>query len=141
MNTQDLPFNWNLTRNHVCPAVLTCNFKTSFHVYIILSGKHIIHTSVYLLYPETCAHSDITYLDDSTNLLSLFRVLRNPSISLPFLLHPNSWMTHITCRREVKLITPIHITFINPSCNLHTLKNSDLDLLHLNTLNIYLCVS
>jgi hypothetical protein len=137
MNTQDLPFNWNPTRTQVCPAVLTCNFKSSFHAYIILSGEHIIHTSVNYCTLRQLPHADITYLGDSTNLLSLFRVLRNLSISLPFLLHRNLWMTDITCRREMKLIMPIHITFINPSCSLHALKTSNLNLLHLNTLNIY----
>jgi hypothetical protein len=110
-------------------------FKTSYHTYTWL--KHDFPYSTLRHVPL----SYITYLVDSTNLLSLFRVLRNLSILLPFLLLPNSWMTHITCRREVKLNTPTLMTFINPSYSLHALKTSDLGHLHLNIPNISLYVS
>jgi len=103
-----LPFNWGLIRIQVCPAVLSC-FQG------IVLCTLIVHT--YLPYC-TLRHMPLTYitiLDNSTNLLSLFKVLGNFPISL----HPNSWVTYITWQGEEKSNTPIHLTSINQSFSSH----------------------
>jgi hypothetical protein len=87
MNTQDLPFNWNPTGSQVCPAVLTCNLETSFHAYIISSGKHILHASIYLLYLETYAsYLHYSYKRIHESLIS-FQSLRKSSDFIAISLH------------------------------------------------------
>lgn len=110
MNTQDLTFNQNPIGNQVCPAVLTCNIKTFFHAYIILSGKHIIHTSVYLLYLETHAsYLHYPYKRFYESLIS-FQSLRKSSDFIAISLHlitpelkGNSYS--LTQGSEIKLVT------------------------------------